>query len=143
MIPLTLLPILLAFQQPETALLQIPAGWRYERLDFPLAFAPELELAGIEDLAFAPGMFAPESDSYFSYALALRLAGDVEIDQGFLEHFLVTYYRGLCRAVGDERQLELDLASVAAEVRPDGAGFRAHVALFDPFVTGAALELEL
>ncbi len=137
--------LLLAPLQERAALLRTPPGWRHERLAFPLSFAPELELRGFEDLGFAPGMFAPDSDSdsYFSYALALRLEGEVEVDEEFLDDFLETYYRGLCRAVAAERKIELDLRSISATVRRDGGRFFASVALFDPFVTGEPLELAL
>ena len=122
-------------------LLDVPAGWRGERLELPLSFAPEIELAGFEELAFAPGMFVPDSDSYFSYALALRIEGEREIDAAFLDAFLEKYYRGLCGAVASERGLELDLDAIRADVRREGAGFVAEVALFDAFTSGDALEL--
>lgn len=133
----------LSSPQAPVPLLSPPSGWRGERIDFPLAFAPEIELRGFEELAFAPGMFAPESDSYFSYALALRLEGEVEIDAPFLDSFLETYYRGLCRAVAGDRGLALDLDSIAADVTRAGARFTATVRMFDPFTTGAPLELAL
>ncbi len=143
---IVLAPILLvlaSFQAADSLLPTLPQGWRGERLEFPLEFAPELEFRGIEDLAFAPGMFAPDSDSYFSYALALRLEGEHEVDEAFLTEFLETYYRGLCRAVGGSRGLDLDLEAIAADVRREGRIFRAEVALFDPFTTGGPLELGL
>ncbi len=34
-----------------------PPDWRYERIDFPLPFAPELRYTGVAELRFAPGMF--------------------------------------------------------------------------------------
>ena len=76
---------------PAAILPPAPAGWRSERLTFPLDFAPAIDLSGIEDLRFAPGMFQPGSESYFSYALALHLEGDVEIDLAFLQRFLDDY----------------------------------------------------
>ncbi len=128
----------------EGALLPtVPQGWRREHLEFPLAFAPELDFEGIEELAFAPGMFEPASDSYFSYAFALRLAGDIEVDEALLTHFLETYYRGLCRAVAAERGLDRDTDAIAALVDREGARFRARIDLFDPFTTGESLALEL
>jgi hypothetical protein len=133
----------LVLLQTDSLLPPAPAGWRSERLALPPDFAPELEWRGVEDLLFAPGMFAPESDSYFSYVLALRVEEVLEVDERFLEDFLEKYYRGLCRAVGEERKLALDLAKVDATVRRGPAGFRAEVAMFDAFTTGAPLELAL
>lgn len=137
--------VLLALPQSgaKPSLLTPPSGWRGERLEFPLDFAPEIELSGFEDLAFAPGMFVADSDSYFSYALALRLSGDIEVDEAFLDSFLERYYRGLCRAVGEERKLTLALEQIHATVRREGARFTAVVEMFDPFVTGQPLTLAL
>lgn len=137
--------VLLALTQSDAkpALLPPPAGWQGERLEFPLGFAPEIELRGFEELAFAPGMFVPDSDSYFSYALALRLEGDIRVDEAFLDSFLERYYRGLCGAVGQERGLTLDLDSIRATVRPAGTRFTAEVEMFDAFVTGQPLTLAL
>lgn len=140
---------LLAPQEPpqttaqEPALLAVPEGWRYERLGFPLAFAPELELRGFEDLSFAPGMFDPASDSYFSYALALKLEGDVWVDEGMLARFLETYYGGLYRAVAVSKNLPVENRPTRASVRRDAGNYRARVETFDAFSTGNALTLEL
>lgn len=141
------LPLLLCLLQstpaPESLLAPLPAGWRGERLEFPLSFAPELPYRGFEDLVFAPGMFTLDSDSYFSYALALRLEGDVVLDEAALTDFLERYYRGLCSAVATERKLERDASSVHARVWRDEEGFRATVEMFDPFTNGQELDLEL
>ena len=128
---------------PASILPPAPAGWRSERLTFPLDFAPAIDLRGVEDLRFAPGMFQPASESYFSYALALHLEGDVEIDLAFLQRFLDDYYRGLCTAVAAERKLDFDADEIEVSVRPDGARYRARIAMIDPFTTGEPLELEL
>jgi hypothetical protein len=133
----------LVASQTDSLLPPAPPGWRTERLALPPAFAPELELRGVEDLLFAPGMFVPDSESYFSYALALSVEGELEIDEDWVERFLETYYRGLCRAVGEERGLALDLSKVVARVGGDADLFQANVAMFDPFVTGEPLELAL
>ena len=121
---------------PET-----PEGWRYERIDFPLSFAPELEYEGFEELRFAPGMFAPGADSYFSYALAIRIEGDQRVDGAFAAEFLDTYYRGLARTVAAGRGLDLEGAAFGVEVAPHPAGFLATVDTVDAFVTGEALRL--
>lgn len=145
--PMILLQLLLACvtavvpQAPPLVL--VPEGWRHERLEFPLSFAPELEFRGFEDLSFAPGMFELNSGSYFSYALGLRIEGDVEVGEALLAHFLEGYYGGLYRAVAEGRKLPLEDRPTRASVRRDGANFRANVRTFDAFTDGRELALEL
>ncbi len=124
-----------------------PEGWRYEKMEFPLSFAPDLALDGFEELRFAPGMFDPKSDTYWTYCFGIELAGEVEIDRAWLEDFLVKYYRGLCVAVSKGKR-PLDPASITAKVaeRPKAdppAPFAAAIELVNAFVTGKPLTLRL
>ena len=130
-------------QSPQSLLPPTPDGWRYERLDFPLSFAPELAFEGFEELRFAPGMSDADSGSYFSYALAIRLEGDIALDIAFFESFLTPYYRGLCESVGASRQLDLDLSGFSVTVKDEGRRFLATIEMVDPFLTGEPLTLFL
>lgn len=132
-----------AGQEAPVLLPKLPADWRFERLELPLTFAPDLGYEGFEELAFAPGMFAPESDTYFSYALALRLKGAVAFDDVTLQRLLMEYYRGLCAAVAESRQLALDLDKVRVDVRRKGADYHATIEMYDAFVTGQPMTLAL
>lgn len=124
-------------------------GWRYERLAFPLSFAPDLKYRGFEEIRFAPGMFNPQSDTYFTYIFAVRLEGAHEIDSDFVRTFLFKYYRGLCEAVGADRDPPLDLEKISVSVKkgedPRGGAdvFYAEVVMFDAFVTGKRLTLHV
>lgn len=138
-----LLLALVPVPQEPASLLAAPEGWQTERLPFPLDFAPELAYRGVEDLAFAPGMFTKGAEGYFSYALALELEGDLVIDARFLEEFFATYYRGLCKAVGESRKLELDLDAITAKAEGGADYFTVAVQAFDPFTDGGALALTL
>lgn len=129
--------------RPDQLLPATPAGWRFERIGFPLAFAPEIGAEGFEELRFAPGMFEPDSASYFSYALALSFEEDLAVGERFLEELLLAYYRGLCRAVGEDKALDFDYDSITAEVRFDGRDYLCRVELVDAFVTGQPLTLAL
>jgi acyl-CoA thioesterase-1 len=128
---------------PKTLLPPTPEGWRYERIDLPPEFAPNLESRGFEELRFAPGMFDPDADSYFSYVFALGLEGDVDVDATFLESFLLDYYHGLCESVAGSRGLDLDLSKIAVDVEERGERLEATVDMFDAFGTGAPLRLRL
>jgi hypothetical protein len=131
----------LAPQDPP--LVDVPEGWAHERLRFPLSFAPGLDYRGFEDLSFAPGMFDPGADSYFSYALGLRLEGDVEVDERMLANFLTVYYRGLYVSVAEGKDFDRDASTIGATVRRDGERFQAEVRTFDSFTNGAPLALSL
>jgi hypothetical protein len=126
-----------------------PADWRFERLNFPLSFAPELKYKGFEELRFAPGMFTPESDTYFTYIFAMKITDDVTLDAAALQSLLETYYRGLCQTVAKEKKFDIDASKISARVRADqpdaqpARHFSATVASFDPFVTGKPLTLNL
>ena len=137
-----LLPLQQDPQDPQL-LPDAPPGWRFERIDFPLSFAPDIELRGFEELRFGPGMFDPEADSYFSYAIAIRAEGDQPIDEEWLGVFLASYYRGLSRAVAADKDFALDLDQIRAEVVLGGPGFVARVFAFDAFTSGEPLTLDL
>lgn len=127
----------------KTLLPSTPAGWRYERIELPPEFAPDIAFSGFEELRFAPGMFEPNSGSYFSYIFALRLDGEVDVNSAFVTSFLDKYYQGLCKTVAESRDLDLDLSTISVEVLERDGRFVATVDMYDVFVTGAPLRLNL
>jgi len=73
--------------------------WRGERIELPPEFAPDLGWNGVEHIRFAPGMFDPDAPDFFSYVIAFLLSADADASAGILEKELLTYYRGLSKAV--------------------------------------------
>ena len=132
--------------QPEL-LPEAPADWRFERIDFPLSFAPDISLTGFEELRFAPGMFKPDSDTYFTYVFAMKITDDFILDIMGLHSLLETYFRGLCRTVAAEKKFDIDTSKIRAQIRADQPdapkvrNFSGSVASYDPFVTGKPLTL--
>ncbi len=107
---LTLLPALL-FVTASSTPAQDPAAepkfvfetgvppWKGERLELPPGFAPDLGWIGVEHIRFAPGMFDADAPDFFSYVLAFLLSADTDVSKENLEKELLTYYRGLSKAV--------------------------------------------
>jgi hypothetical protein len=135
--------------------LEAPKEWRPERIDLPPGFAPDMKAKGYETIRFAPGMFRADSDSFFSYVIVFVLAGDPP-DKETLERELLTYYRGLAKAVGSGRGLTIDTDAFTLELKqPDGAGndddrddettktWIGTLNWVEPFVTGDAQELRI
>ena len=138
-----------AGQGNPSLLPKTPGEWRHERLAFPLSFAPDLKYQGFEELRFAPGMFNPQSDTYFTYIFAVRLEGTHKIDSDFVRTFLFKYYRGLCEAVGADRDPPLDLEKISGSVkkgedqRTGADDFVAEVVMVDASVTGKPMTLNI
>jgi len=144
---------------PDPFVYEAPSGWKPERIPFPLGFAPSLPYKGFEQLHFAPGMFDPKSENYFTYLFFWWIEGEPEVNKETLARGLVDYYRGLSAAVGGPKNLRMDLAKVNATVvaavdgKSDAEGnsdpaspstrrFTGRLNTFDPFNTGQALALE-
>ena len=140
---LALLALTLIAAQERQLLPTQPEGWPYERLDFPLGFAPSLEYEGFEELYFGPGMFEEGAESYWSYVLALRIEEEIHDDEAFLGEFLEKYYFGICSAVGQSRDLELDLSGFGVTLERSLDRFVATVDMVDAFVTGEPLRLRI
>lgn len=110
--------------------------WRYELIDLPPEFAPSLP-AGAETLWFAPGMFKPDAEDYFTYAFSMEWNEPVEPTAAALEPMLVDYYQGLMAAVaGGEPSRE-------ASVRVSEDGTTATVVMSDEFTKTPEIEVSL
>lgn len=127
----------------QGSLVDVPARWRGEHIALPPGFAPAIEWKGVEDLAFAPGMFRLGEPDWFSYAMALRIDGDVELDAAELERFLVEYYRGLYVVVAEGKGFANDPSKTTARVTSGPSGLRASVSTFDAFTDGRPVELAI
>lgn len=159
LLPLAAAPIQDARADGELPLLpELPEDWRHERLEFPLDFAPELPLEGVELLGFAPGMFSEGERDFWTYVLALDVTGpggapvgvafgpqgdSLGVDAAWLEGVLTGYYRGLCAAVGESRDVPIAAERITAEVTGGGQDYLATVELIDAFVTGRPLTLRI
>ncbi len=123
--------------------------WRFERIDFPLPFAPDLKHTGFEELQFSPGMFNAKSDTFFTYVFAMKLENKITANEAFLSELLTTYFRGLCRAVSEGTEFDIDTSKITATVKedhyeaPQSRHFHATLDSYDPFVTGKPLKLRL
>lgn len=82
--------------------------WKGERIKLPPGFAPEMKLKGVEEIRFAPGMFKPESESFFSYIFVFAVPGDSALTKEVIQGELLTYYRGLAGSIFQRKGKEVD-----------------------------------
>jgi hypothetical protein len=124
--------------------LPTPEGWKTETIPFPLNFAPEIEYEGLEELRFAPGMFKPETEDFWSYAFVWWIPQDTELTAEQLQKDLDAYYRGLNHdKPGDEKEIPPVHSVVKKVDAVDGepARFEGTIDTFDSFVTEEPITL--
>jgi len=127
-----------SYAQDEETFLKAPEGWRYEKLDFPLSFAPELELIGFEEVYFAPGWNKTDADDFWTYAFGWILEEPITFDKNTMENYLIAYYNGLMKVVGIQ-----DAVATKVVLTPSNDGFEGTVDTVDGFFTKERLQLYL
>jgi hypothetical protein len=88
-------------------------AWRGERIKLPPAFAPDMGFKGIEEIRFAPGMFDAKSDTFFTYVFVFAVPADQALNLEIIQKEMLTYYRGLAKAVLKGKNIEVDTAKFA------------------------------
>lgn len=129
--------------------------WKGERLVLPPGFAPDLGWNGIEQIRFAPGMFDPQEPDFFSYAIVFLLAAEADTSEKILEKELLTYYRGLSKAVMGGKGQSVDTGPFTITLEKDeslkgapsgiegGKAYSGVLKWTEPFATQKAQTLNL
>lgn len=135
--------------QDQSTILNSPTEWKFEKIDFPPEFAPDLNYEGLEEIRFAPGMFDAASESYFTYAFVVAIDNMDKFQQSEMMGFLYKYYRGLCKAVAEDKKMEVDVSKIFATVRMYDTSnkfrqdYKAQVNFFDAFTNGQEVKLNM
>lgn len=95
-----------------------PEGWRTETLALPTGFAKDMKLTGFEEVRFAPGMFQPKADDFFTYCFVFCLPNQNPPDRKTIRTELLKYYRGLAVAVTRRSGIDVKPDSFSLKITP-------------------------
>ncbi|WP_196889194.1 hypothetical protein [Aureivirga sp. CE67] len=131
-------------QKKEESILEIPKGWTYEKIEFPLDFAKNISYEGFEELRFSPEMFKTEKEKYFTYIFSLVLKNTSKFEEKELTDFLLKYYRGLSKAVADGSGKKIDVNEIEVHFmkKKDNRYFY-EVEFLDTFTDGRKITLQM
>ncbi len=133
-----------AFAQEDKAIiLKGPTDWRYEKIAFPLDFAPDINYKGFEELRFAPEMFSKGKAYYFTYVFVIVLEDKKTITTEEIDDFLTQYYRGLCKVVADSKKMKVDLSKINIETTKHEDQIHAQIQFLDAFTDGEKIALQM
>ena len=120
-----------------------PKDWGKEIIQLPPGFAPDMNYRGTEDIRFAPGMFKPESETFFTYVFLLSGKCGEGLDQKTVESEIMAYYKGLATAVGGKK-FSIDTSAFKIELASSTKGkYKGKLDWIEPFKTGKEQSLNL
>jgi hypothetical protein len=124
-----------SFSQTETEkILLHPEDWSYEKIDFPLSFAPEINYKGFEELRFSPGMFKNTSEQHFTYIILMNIHEKVKFSETDVNTLIYNYFNGLCMSYSEKNHLSIDSTKIVTDIlKIEKNTFRGTAQLFDVF----------
>lgn len=140
---------LLNAQDPKPIILTIPVEWQYEKIDFPLDFAPTIDYEGFEELRFSPGMFKPKKKDYFTYFFVMSIGNKSTISKAEMQEMLLQYYTGLAQDVAKEKGEDIDTSKITSAVLEmlnlDGSNlmYMASIHFIDAFTDNRLVRLNM
>lgn len=133
-------------EEPIRVEIDTPKGWRTETLSLPTGFAKDMKLTGFEEVRFAPGMFRPDAEDFFTYCFVFCLPNQTPPNQKVLTEELLKYYRGLAVAVTRRSGIDVKPASFTLKITPvkdSKSKSRAVMMWIEPFATRKPQTLNL
>ena len=133
-------------EEPIRVEIETPKGWRTETLSLPTGFAKDMKLTGFEEVRFAPGMFSPDAEDFFTYCFVFCLPNQTPPNQKTLTEELLKYYRGLAVAVTRRSGIDVKAASFTLKITPvkdSKTRSRAVMTWVEPFATQKPQTLNL
>lgn len=121
----------------EESTLEAPEAWSTERIPFPISFAREIPLVGVEDLKFAPGWSNAEADDYWTYVFVWYVDDVGKISQDSLTSWVNRYYDGLMGANADNPEKGRTVTKYVKT--PEG--FEGQLEVFDNFFSKEMMVL--
>jgi hypothetical protein len=133
-------------EEPIRVEIETPKGWRTETLSLPTGFAKDMKLTGFEEVRFAPGMFRPAAEDFFTYCFVFCLPNQTPPNQKTLTEELLKYYRGLAVVVTRGSGVDVKPDSFTLKftsVKDSKTKSRAVMTWVEPFATRKPQTLNL
>ncbi|MFT6922756.1 MAG: tetratricopeptide (TPR) repeat protein [Crocinitomicaceae bacterium] len=118
--------------------------WGKEIFHFPIHFAPEIPLEGLEEVVFPKNWRKPDSTDFWSYVFVWGLDNKKATTANELEATLKPYFDGLMKVVNDDKEAEM-IKTIAHFQKnnslEDSVDFIGTLTIFDAFATNKPLNL--
>ncbi|MDC7996669.1 hypothetical protein [Gilvibacter sediminis] len=130
-------------EEAQELILDAPESWAEEIIEFPIHWAPDMDLVGYEELRFHPDWKFKDKPGFWSLALVWNVNASGEFSAEKIVQNLEGYYRGLMQP--NHWTTDFSEPNMVLLANPFGqresAAFLGKIKVFDGFHTGEMMEL--
>lgn len=131
-------------QKNDLEILKADSTWGKEIIVFPIAWAPEMNVVGFEELRFAPDWQNPDSEEFWSLVMAWKINTSETLSKEKLEENLIAYFDGLMKPNHWSQEFpEPSLLLSKVINRDKKETYSGILTLFDGFHTGKVIILNV
>ncbi|MEM9547345.1 MAG: hypothetical protein AAGA77_15305 [Bacteroidota bacterium] len=127
--------------QKDQQMFLAPDNWNSERLEFPLSFAPTLDLVGFEDIRFSPDWADSTKQGFWTYTFVWVNEKPYELSETNLIESMEAYFDGLMGLDPEKVKYSKDKDKTACVMAKSAYGFHGKIITHDAFFTKKELVL--
>ncbi len=132
---------LLGFSQSKTddSIFENTLNWKQEIIQFPIDWAPKVELQGIEEILFTPEWSNPESDHFWSLIIGWKIDRISLLSLEEIQDNLFGYFDGLMKP----NHWAKEFPEPKIHLKKGGNNFHGYMTFFDGFHTGKVITVNI
>ena len=136
-----LFQFLLGFSQSKTDdfIFENNLNWKQEIIEFPIDWAPKVELQGVEEILFAPEWSSPRNDHFWSLIIGWKIDRASLLTLAEIQDNLFGYFDGLMKP----NHWAKEFPEPKIHLTKRGDHFQGHMTFFDGFHTGKVITVNI
>lgn len=128
----------------ERSILETDDTWGKEIIEFPIEWAPEMNVQGFEELRFAPEWNKPDSDQFWSLVIAWKVQAEKPLTLLEIEQNMEAYFSGLMKPnYWATTFSEPNVLFLTTGVSAKGTSFKGKMKFFDGLHTGKLVAVNV
>ncbi|HIB47878.1 MAG TPA: hypothetical protein EYN07_09150 [Flavobacteriaceae bacterium] len=134
---------IIAQETAPPAILKADSNWGKEIIEFPIDWAPGMDLVGYEELRFAPNWKNPDQEQFWTLAIAYKVQTPEPLSLSRIEQNFEAYFNGLMHPNHWAQHFPdpvFKLVSVDHSASPQ---YQGKLKVFDGFHTGKMVTLNV
>ncbi|MDX1463093.1 MAG: hypothetical protein R3359_08555 [Marinirhabdus sp.] len=133
----------IAQEKATPSLLRGPADWGQEIIPFPIDWAPGMDVAGYEELRFAPNWKNQQNEQFWTLAIAYKVEAQTPMSLARIQQNFEAYFNGLMHPNHWAQVFPDPVFQLVVDESIMELSYRGKLKVFDGFHTGKMITLNV